>query len=403
MRVLYITAEVPYPLTSGYLRHFHFLRGLACEHTITHLSLTRRAVVPPQAQTVLAPFVARLEVFGAGGPERSGRVRRAVRLRRAARDLRGAVADHLAAGGADVVLLSGKDTFPALEAIDSVPLVIDVCDAASLRLGGELAVASLRQRPVLAARRAEIARIERRLVARTPHLLFASARDRSALQATQGTVVPNGIDLRYWTRSVPPAEGVTVAFTGVMAYRPNHDAAVRLVTAVMPRVPHARAVVAGRDPLPALRAAAARAPGVTLTGACPDLRPHLEAAAVYCAPLRFASGIQNKLLEALAMELPVVTTSVAAAGLRVDGEEPPLLVADDDDDLARAVGGLLADPAERERLGAAGREYVERHFHWSQSVARLDAALHRATASAPDARPAPAPAVLAATMGARRP
>jgi glycosyltransferase involved in cell wall biosynthesis len=256
---------------------------------------------------------------------------------------------------------------------------------------------------VLAARRAEIARVERRLVARTPHLLFASARDRSALQATQGTVVPNGIDLRYWKRSVPPAEGVTVAFTGVMAYRPNHDAAVRLVTAVMPRVPRARAVVAGRDPLPALRAAAARAPGVTLTGACPDLRPHLEAAAVYCAPLRFASGIQNKLLEALAMELPVVTTSVAAAGLRADGEEPPLLVADDDDDLARAVGGLLADPAERERLGAAGRQYVERHFRWSESVARLDAALHRATASAPDARPAPAPAVLAATTGARRP
>jgi polysaccharide biosynthesis protein PslH len=407
MRVLYITAEVPYPLTSGYLRHFHFLRGLAREHTITHLSLTRRAIVPPEARTVLAPFVAQLEVFGAGGPGPGGRVRRAVRLRRAARDLRGAVADHLAGGGIDVVVLSGKDTFPALEAIDGVPLVIDVCDAASLRLGGELAVASWRQRPILAARRAEIARVERRLVARTPHLLFASDRDRSALRAAQGTVVPNGIDLNYWARQAPPADGATVAFSGVMGYRPNHDAAVRLVSGVLPRVreraPDARVVVAGRDPLPALCDAAAREPGATLTGACPDLRPHLEAAAVYCAPLRFASGIQNKLLEALAMELPVVTTDVAAAGLRVAGEEPPLLVADDDDGLARAVAGLLADPAERARLGAAGRRYVEQHFRWSRSVARLDAALQRATASARDPRPAAPPATLEATTGAGRP
>ena len=100
------------------------------------------------------------------------------------------------------------------------------------------------------------------------------------------------------------------------------------------------------------------------------------------------------------MDAPSVETLAAVfKAYDVRGTVPDQI----DDDLARAVGGLLADPAERERLGAAGRQYVERHFRWSQSVARLDAALHRATASAPDARPAPAPAVLAATTGARRP
>jgi glycosyltransferase involved in cell wall biosynthesis len=392
VRVLYITAEVPYPLTSGYLRHFHFLRGLAAEHEITHLSLTRRGQVPSEARAALAPFVVRLDVFGDRGPARGGRAGRAVRLRGAARDLRAAVAERLAAGATDVVLLSGKDTFAALDAVERVPLVIDVCDAASLRLGGELAVAPWRQRPLLAARQAEIARVERRLVARTPHLMFASARDRTALAAPHGVVVPNGIDARYWTRRAAPGDGAIVVFSGVMAYRPNHDAAVRLVRGVMPRlrarVPGARLVVAGRDPLPALRAAAARTGEVELTGACPDLRPHLEAAAVYCAPLRFASGIQNKLLEALAMELPVVTTSVAAAGLRVAGEDPPLLVADDDDGLAAALALLLADPAQRARLAAAGRRYVERHFCWSRSIARVDEVLRRAVgASAPGRAP----------------
>jgi polysaccharide biosynthesis protein PslH len=278
-----------------------------------------------------------------------------------------------------VVVISGKDTFPALRATDGVPVVVDVCDAASVRLRRELRLAR-RRRLSRAVRLVEIERIERRLLESTPHVLFASARDRDALGASHGTVVPNGVDLGYWTRRARPSSAPLVAFTGVMSYRPNHDAALRLVTDVMPRVrarrADAAAIVAGRDPLPELRAAAD--PTVTVTGACPDLRPHLERAAVYCAPLRFASGIQNKLLEALAMELPVVTTSVAAAGLRAGDEEPPLVIADDDEELALAVARLLRDPAERARLGAAGRRYVERHFAWSRSVALLEAAMRAA-------------------------
>jgi glycosyltransferase involved in cell wall biosynthesis len=293
------------------------------------------------------------------------------------------VATHLAAGTIDVVLLSGKDTFPALRAIQGVPLVVDICDAASVRLRGELAVSPRRRRPARALRLAEIRHIERRLVARTRHLLFASERDRAALGAEHGVVVPNGIDLEFWRRCGPLAGGAEIAFTGVMAYRPNHDAAMRLVSGLLPlvreRVPAASVVLAGRDPRPQLRTAAAGRPAVTITGACSDLRPHLAGAAVYCAPLRFASGVQNKLLEALAMELPVVTTDVAAAGLRVAGEDPPLVVADDDEDLAAAIAGLLEDPAARARLGAAGRRYVERHFAWPRSAALLESVLRGAT------------------------
>lgn len=405
MNVLYLTAEVPYPLTSGYLRHFHFLRGLARQHRITHLSLTRRAVVPPEAETVLAPFVSELRVFGAAGSAGGGRLRRSLRLRRAADELRRAVAEHVAGGHADVVLLSGKDTFPALQAIGDLPLVIDICDAASLRLSGELAVAAAARRPALALRLAEIRRIERRLLARTPHLLFASERDRAALGSDQGVVVPNGIDLEQWTRRGPAAPAATIAFTGVMSYRPNHDAAMRLVTQLLPRVrerhPGAEVVLAGRDPLPALRAAAAATHGVEVTGACADLRPHMEAASVYCAPLRFASGIQNKLLEALAMQMAVVTTPVATAGLVVAGEDPPLLSVDDDDALAGAIADLLDDRERRERLAADGRRYVERHFSWSRSIALLDGALRQAADRAAEPRTEAAPRPLASTVGQR--
>jgi glycosyltransferase involved in cell wall biosynthesis len=406
MRLLYITAEVPWPLTSGYLRHFHFLRGLSERHEIVQLSLTRRTSVPDDARAALAPFVERLEVFGAGAGEGAalpGTLQRSLHLRRAARALRRAVAGHLARDRFDAVIFSGKDTFPALRAVRGTPLVVDVCDAASVRLEGELAIATGRRRLPLALRLAEVRLIERRLAARTPHLLFASERDREAVPAARGrgVVVPNGLDLAHWTRTAPPASGERIAFTGVMAYRPNHDAALRLVRDLLPRIraerPAAEVVVAGRDPLPALLEAAAGRPEVAVTGACPDLRPHVEGSAVYCAPLRFASGIQNKLLEALAMEVPVVTTTVAAAGLRVAGEDAPLRVADDDDALAAAVAGLLGDPAERDRLAAAGRRYVERHFSWERAVALLEDELLRAAGAAAGRPSSPADDLLTAT------
>jgi glycosyltransferase involved in cell wall biosynthesis len=375
VRVAYVTAEVPYPLTSGHLRHYHFIRALSRSHAITLLSLSRRAVVSPEAQTALAPFVERLEIFGT----RYGRMHGRVQLRVAAEDLRRALAAQLATGTTDAVIFSGKDTFPAVRAVGASPLVVDICDAATLRLRGELAVCGWPRRIRVALRLAELARVERRLAARTPHLLFASERDRSALEGSRGHVVPNGVDLSFWTRREPPAARPTVAFTGVMAYRPNHDAAMRLATRVLPlvraRVPNARLIVAGRDPLPELRATVDGRPDISLIGACPDLRAHLERAALYCAPLRFASGIQNKLLEALAMELPVVTTDVAAAGLKVANEEQPLVVADDDERLAEAIARLLADPARRAELGSAGRRYVERHFSWERSAAGLEAVL----------------------------
>jgi glycosyltransferase involved in cell wall biosynthesis len=397
MRIAYVTAELPYPLTSGYLRHFHFIQALSRRHAVTLLSLSRRAPIPAEAPAVLRPMLERLEVFGSAG----GRLPRAVRLRRAAVELGRSLASLAASGAVDVVLFSGKDTFPALRAVGELPLVIDICDAASLRLRGELAVCGWRRRVPVAVRLAELERVERRLAARSPHLVFASERDRAALAARRGTVVANGVELPYWTRRAPPASAPTVAFSGALAYRPNHDAAMRLVTRIVPlvreRLPEVRLVLAGRDPRPELRAAAQDRPGISLIGTCPDLRPPLEEAAVYCAPLRFAAGIQNKLLEALAMELPVVTTAVAADGLRVAAEAPPLLVAQEDEHLASAVAALLGHAAGRAALGAAGRRYVERHFSWERSAAALEAVLLNAV----EAGPAPARDSAVVLAGAR--
>ncbi|HVQ13323.1 MAG TPA: glycosyltransferase, partial [Vicinamibacterales bacterium] len=205
-----------------------------------------------------------------------------------------------------------------------------------------------------------------------------SRRDRDAAVglARRGTIIPNGCDTAYWSRR-GGERGQRIVFTGVLDYAPNADAARYLLSTIVPLVrqdiPNLEVIIAGRNPSPDVLALARQTTGVTVTGSVPDLRPYLESAAAFVAPLRFASGMQNKILEAMAMELPVVTTPVAAEGFKVDGdEEPPLLVGRHAHELAAHITRVMRDPGTAQRLGAEGRRYVNQHCDWERSTHMLD-------------------------------
>jgi glycosyltransferase involved in cell wall biosynthesis len=114
-------------------------------------------------------------------------------------------------------------------------------------------------------------------------------------------------------------------------------------------------------------------PNITLTGYVDDVRPYLERATVFVAPVRYASGVQNKILEALAMGVPVVTTSVVVAGVKVQGAgRVPVVEADTTNQFVKRTVALLRDQEERRRLALEGRRYVERHFDFGRSAAKLE-------------------------------
>jgi glycosyltransferase involved in cell wall biosynthesis len=134
---------------------------------------------------------------------------------------------------------------------------------------------------------------------------------------------------------------------------------------VLPLVPAARFAIAGRNPLPAVKALAGAR--VIVTGAVPDMRSWLAAADVVVAPLKLARGIQNKVLEAMAMARPVVASPAAFEGIEaVPGRD--LLVADDAEAMAKAVIRLLAAPG---AIGAAARRQMDRHYRWEARLAPL--------------------------------
>jgi sugar transferase (PEP-CTERM/EpsH1 system associated) len=202
---------------------------------------------------------------------------------------------------------------------------------------------------------------------------------RGLLHGRPGNVthVSNGVDTAYFspdeTRSCPysPDEGVLV-FTGAMDYWANVDAVVWYANEIFPKIldqqPAARFYIVGARPAAAVRRLADR-PGVHVTGAVEDVRPYVQHAKAAVAPLRVARGIQNKVLEAMAMAKPVVATPAAMEGI-----DPPVgyesLISDDPKQLAQASLKQLARPDVD--LGVRGREFVLAGFSWDSTLQALD-------------------------------
>jgi glycosyltransferase involved in cell wall biosynthesis len=160
-----------------------------------------------------------------------------------------------------------------------------------------------------------------------------------------------------------------------MDYRPNVDAALWFAEDILPRIraarPEVQFVVVGQKPAERLQKLNGQN-GVVVTGAVEDVRPFIAEAAVYVAPLRMGGGTRFKLLEAMALARPIVSTTTGAEGFSVaSGRE--LILADTPADFAAAVLSLLEDPAHAAALGQAGRAFVQARFDWGMIIPKLEA------------------------------
>lgn len=193
--------------------------------------------------------------------------------------------------------------------------------------------------------------------------------------------VGNGVDAEYFAadpaRSTPfKPDELPIVFTGAMDYWPNVDAVKWFASEALPvlrrRWEQVRFHIVGRNPTPAVRGLADG--GVNVTGSVPDVRPYLQHAAVVVAPLRLARGVQNKILEAMAMARPVVATSPCLEAIdAVSGREA--LHADSADDYVAAVSGLLADRQRGSAIGTSARDFVVNEFSWPARLRDLDVEL----------------------------
>jgi glycosyltransferase involved in cell wall biosynthesis len=186
------------------------------------------------------------------------------------------------------------------------------------------------------------------------------------------------VDIEAFSRdAAQPETAQQVIFTGTMDYYPNTQAALYFAQHCWPRiraqVPDATWQIIGRDPPPEVQRLA-KLPGVTVTGWVPDMRQHLAGAAVAIAPLQIGGGTRLKILEALAMQRAVVSTSLGCEGLELEPGKH-VLVADQPEAFAEAVIELLRRPELRQELGRNGRTLVEMAYSWERCGAALLEAL----------------------------
>jgi sugar transferase (PEP-CTERM/EpsH1 system associated) len=382
MRLLMLAHRIPYPPHTGdKVRAYQVARHLAARHDVT-LGFVIDDAADRAGLDALRREIRDLEWGGLWKPAALARGLAGLALGRSlsiayfrSRRLSRRLTRRLRGGGYDAIYVSSS---PMVDYVRGarLPVVMDFVDVDSDKWTQYAA----KQRPPRSwAYRLEGRRLrafEAEAVRWGARCILATAAEETLLRSfapwARTAVVPNGVDLDGYG---PPADAPTVIFTGAMDYLPNVDAVEHFCGDIFPAVaravPGARFLIVGLNPGPAVRRLA-ELPGVTVTGAVPEVRSYYRQAAVCVAPLRIARGIQNKVLQSMALGVPVVATSAAARGLESRPDEH-ILVEDDPARFAQAVIGLLGDRDGRRRLAERARGFVERHHSWPAILARIEA------------------------------
>ena len=265
----------------------------------------------------------------------------------------------------------------------SIPIVIDFVDIDSDKW---LQYAKYARWPVSVVYRQEgkkLARLERKILKEVEASffvtdlevrLFASNEERLTVHG-----IANGIDFSFFNRDKTPdnqdlADRKYICFTGAMDYFPNEDGVEYFVQSILPKIwkqePELEFLIVGRNPTPRVQKLACHEK-ITVTGPVDDIRPYIKHSLCAVTPLRMARGIQNKILEAMAMGIPVVATSNAHEGLMMrNGKD--MWVEDDSAVFAQHVIDLVRDQDTRQKMVAAAFGVLKKWYDWSTNLARME-------------------------------
>ncbi|MEQ8765247.1 MAG: TIGR03087 family PEP-CTERM/XrtA system glycosyltransferase [Planctomycetota bacterium] len=394
MKILFLAHRVPFPPNKGdKIRSYHELVELARDHEVTLVTFIERPE-DRAAEPELRPLCrGGVHLFERPTWKALARTASALVTGRSlslgyfhSPELQERVDTLLDGGDFDFVVVFSSQMAQYVIDRTRPPRLMDFVDLDSQKWALYSRKGPVRTRLLHAIEARRLVRFEREVAARFEHVSVISSAEaedvRRLLSRPEVLVVPSGVDLQYFTPAQEPESDAepSVVFTGVMSYFANVDAVRFYAEEVHARLrqsfPGLRFVIAGADPSPAVKRLE-KIPGVVVTGTVADMRPFLHRAAVAVAPLRIARGLQNKILEALACGRPVVAHPEALKGIAATPGEH-LLTATTAEEFVQTVGALLEDAALRERLGGAGRSFVESHYDWESCLEPFRSLFRRA-------------------------
>jgi sugar transferase (PEP-CTERM/EpsH1 system associated) len=261
-----------------------------------------------------------------------------------------------------------------------IPKTIDYQDVFSYGVKRRMEKAPFYTKPVFRMEYQRLLKYEAKIFDLFDHKTIISIPDRDLIPHPEKQkihVIPNGVDHEFFSprNSIKKVE---LVFTGNMAYPPNVDAAAFLVNEIMPLVwkqkPDTKVMIAGATP--DKRVTSLKSDKVIVTGWLDDIRDSYAGSKVFIAPMQIGTGLQNKLLEAMSMKVPSITTPLANDALQaVDGES--ILIGKDANALAQHILNLLNDETLYQKIADNGFTFVKQHYSWEEATDKLHQIIHK--------------------------
>lgn len=384
MRILVVLSRVPWPLEKGdKLRAFHLIKELSKRHEIMLFCLTDSRV-DEMARMRLMEFCSEVSIY------RLSKWRIALQLVKGlftplpfqvnyfySKKAQKAFDSFLEKHVPQHVLCQLIRTTEYVRKYTVLPKSIDYMDAFSTGMKRMAENASWPMSLIMNIEKRRLEKYEREVYALFQNHFIISEQDATHLGVpAKIEVVSNGVDPVFFTQPTAGAKRWDILFTGNMSYRPNVQSSKFLVQEIMPRVwkhrPGVTVCLAGATPSQAVQAL--KQANVDVTGWVEDIAAVYAQSRVFVAPMLINSGLQNKLLEAMASGLPTVTTDLANNALgATPGKE--ILIANDADSIAQHILNLLKNPELCETLGTHGRYYIQNNFSWHRSAQLLEQAI----------------------------
>lgn len=404
-RLLMLTHRLPYPPDKGErVRAYQMLRALSPHFQIVLAGLAETGRNHAAATKALAEYCRGIII--APSSRTASFLRGGCRLLTggcatetwfANRRLEKLVMDEARREPFDIVLAYSSGMLPLALKVSAARRVADLVDVDSAKWRSYAADCGPLAALIYRREAAGVARLEARAVKCCDATVLVSQAEADALAASLHTddqsdfrrlyAVSNGVDVEYFRRDAPlqswasahirPAadDAGSIVFTGTMNYRPNVDGMIWFVRYVWPALrrlrPSCRLTIVGRDPSATVRRLAETG-GVRVTGGVPDVRPYLAEAQLAIAPLRIARGVQNKVLEAMAMGCPVVATPAALEGLDVEPDRHVIqAAAESPGQWVRSIDALLSDGRRLAEIGRNARRRICHRYLWPDRMAPL--------------------------------
>ncbi len=394
--LLYLVHRLPYPPNKGdKVRSYHLLKHLTQSHRVFLGTFIDDPADEVYVDTVraLCPdlHVARIQPRNAKLRSLAGLLTGQSLSQHYYQNagLQAWVTQTLAQESIDAVVIFSSVMAQYIDAKAATPMLVDFVDVDSAKW---TQYASDHRWPLSWLYRREGARLlafERSVARRAKRSFFVTDNEAALFKQlapeSESTVeaISNGVDAGFFApdparpspfnTAADQTAQIPLVFTGAMDYWPNIDAVTWFVAEILPALrqqwPQLCFYIVGRSPPPAVQALAG--PGVVVTGTVPDVRPYLQHAAMVVAPLRVARGIQNKILDAMAMARPVVASNACAQAITAK-PETELMAATSAQDFVAQISALLASPERCASVGSAGRQRVLQSYSWSAHLSQID-------------------------------